>query len=199
MELPPIQQQNSEDAGAKRSLVGRLRTCRRGSTAVEFGLIAAPFFLLVLGIMTVGLHYFTLSALEHAVLTAGRKLRTGEAVRANLTIKDFRELVCDASGGLVPCNEKFVVHIKSGATFADLSPPVSCLTADSLTPGAGKATDTVATQSGGSSDTVLVTACYDWELGQGLWNSLWSLMSVTPTSGQKTIISATTTFRSEPY
>jgi len=180
-------------------VLSRLRKDARGTTAVEFGFVAGPFFLLMLGIITVGLHYFTITSLEYGVAAAARKIRTGEAQKQNMTVASFRQLVCDEAGSYVACDSSLVVHMKQGTTFADLDPPISCLTNGSLTPTGNTGTNAVSTYSGAASATVLVTACYDWQLGFSLWQSLWSLMSVTPTTGDKTIISATTTFRTEPY
>ncbi|MFA5948661.1 MAG: TadE/TadG family type IV pilus assembly protein [Hyphomicrobium sp.] len=186
-------------ATADPGVLSRVRKDARGTTAVEFGLVAGPFFLLMLGIITVGLHYFTITSLEYGVAAAARKIRTGEAQTQNMTVASFRQLVCDEAGSYVACDGNLVIHLKRGATFADLDPPISCLTNGNLTPSGNTAANAVSTYSGAASATVLVTACYNWQLGFSLWRSLWSLLSVTPTSGDKTIISATTTFRTEPY
>src|SRR5262245_61645621 len=97
----------------------------RGTTAVEFAFIAAPFFVMLLGIITVGMHYFTIHSLELGVSSAARKIRTGQAQKAGMTFADFKQLVCDEAGGHIKCN-KLIVHVKSGAQFADLDPPTSC-------------------------------------------------------------------------
>lgn len=169
-----------------------------GTTAIEFALVAGPFFLLVLGIMVVALQYFTTQALDDAVSSAARKLRTGEAQKAGLTLGDFRQLVCDAGAPQVPCDNRLIVHIKSGHVFADLNPPISCVTDGALTPPSGEATDLVSTQSGAASAVVLVTACYNWDAGGSLWTTMLNLMD-PETSKSVTVLSATKAFRTEPY
>jgi Flp pilus assembly protein TadG len=67
-----------------------------GATAVEFALVAMPFFLFAFGILGLGLHFFTNNALEHAVDTAARKIRTGQAQKEGKTLADFKQMVCDA-------------------------------------------------------------------------------------------------------
>ena len=52
----------------RRALLARFRADRRGTTAIEFGFVAAPFFLLMLGIMTIGLQFFTIHSLENLSL-----------------------------------------------------------------------------------------------------------------------------------
>jgi Flp pilus assembly protein TadG len=179
--------------------VRRFRQDCRGSTAVEFGLIAVPFFALVLAMMTIGSHYLAYHSLERGVLEASRLLRTGEAQKAGMDLDDFRELVCNSAGTFISCDERLVVHIRSSQTFAGLAPATSCVTDGALTPSAGSGSDAVSTQSGEDSIAVQVTACYEWEMGAVLWQMLWNLISPTPRVQGKTILSATTAFRSEPY
>jgi Flp pilus assembly protein TadG len=188
-----------------RTMLARWRRDRRGATALEFAFIAAPFFLLLLGIMTVGLQFFTILSLETGVSTAARKIRTGEAQKQGLTLADFRQLLCNAAGSYIKCNSKLVIHVKSGAAFADLDPPVSCTTNGTLTPSAGQSTDPLATYSGAQSAAVLVTACYEWDAGGAMWQGIWNMLTVgpggggSPKSAGKIVIQATTAFRSEPY
>ena len=189
---------------------GRFLSCfgadRRGTTAIEFGAVAAPFLMLMLGIITVGLQFFTTTSLENGVAQASRKIRTGQAQKEGKTFADFRQMVCDEAGSYIKCDTNLVVHVKSGAVFADLNPPTSCLTNGSLTPSSGVGTDPISTSSGTASATVLVTACYAWDFGGTLWQDIWNMLSVGPwaTSGPpriqgKTVIQATSTFRTEPY
>ena len=51
----------------------------RGSAALEFGFIAPIFFVLMLGIMEIGVMTFSQFALQNAVTDAGRLIRTGQA------------------------------------------------------------------------------------------------------------------------
>lgn len=162
-------------------------------------MVATPFFLLMLSIMTVGMQYLTLHSLEQGVADAARKLRTGEAQKAGLTLGDFRNLVCESSGSQIACDNRLVLHIKSGSRFADLAPLTSCITDGALTPPTGAGTDNIRNAAGSASTAVLVTACYDWEMGMALWQSLWNMISPMPTVQGKTILSAATAFRSEPF
>jgi Flp pilus assembly protein TadG len=177
----------------------RFRGDCRGVTAIEFGLVALPFAAMMMGIMTIGLQYFTVYSLENGVADAARKLRTGEAQKAGLTVGDFRKLLCDAAGSYLDCDEHLVVHVTSGATFASLSPPTNCVTDGKLTPSQGQPADKVQTRSGQANAAVLVIACYEWEMGASLWQSVWNLITPLPQTDGKTIVSATTAFRSEPY
>jgi Flp pilus assembly protein TadG len=190
------------DGAVLANIASRWARDASGATAVEFALVVGPFLLLLTGIMAVGLQFFTIHSLEHGVTAAARKLKTGEAQKAGQTFADFRQLVCTEAGSLIPCDDKLVVHVKSGATFADLDPPVSCLTNGKLTPSGGNTGGPVSSYSGGASATVVVTACYDWELGSSLWQTIWNIVAsnqAAPKQAGKTIVSSTIAFRSEPY
>jgi Flp pilus assembly protein TadG len=187
-------------------LIARFGADRRGTTAIEFGAVALPFLLLMLGIMTVGLQFFTTNSLENGVAQAARKIRTGQAQKEGKTFADFRQMVCDEAGSYIKCDSSLVVHVKSGKVFADLDPPTSCLTNGTLTPTNGNGTSPLSDYSGKESATVLVTACYAWDFGGTLWQDVWNMLSAgpwsTPGSARaqgKTIIQATSTFRTEPY
>src|SRR5262249_48636871 len=118
-------------------------------------------------------------------------------------VEDFSKLVCDKAGAFIACNSSnFVVHVKSGAAFSDLDPPVSCETNGNLTPSSASASAPISSYSGGASAAVVVTACYDWNLGSDLWRIIWDLIASDPANarqGGKTILSSTIAFRSEPY
>lgn len=171
----------------------------RGTTAVEFGMVIAPFLLLVMGIITIGFQYLTMHFLEHGIEVAARKLRTGEAQKAGVTLDGFRTLFCEAADVMINCDGHLVIHIKSKKTFAELAPVTSCVTEGELTPPSGNGGDSVRSQAGGASDAVVVSACYEWEMGMSLWQSIWNLISPTPRVQGKMVLSATTAFRSEPY
>ncbi len=161
--------------------------------------MAVPFFALMLAIMTVGLQYLTLHALDQGVAAASRKLRTGEAQKAGKTINDFRQLFCAEAGTFISCDGHLVIHIKNAQTFAGLMPLTQCLNNGVLQPSTGVGTDKVTTVSGNASSAVVVTACYDWEMGSKMWQTIWDVISPTPTTNGKTILSSTATFRAEPY
>jgi Flp pilus assembly protein TadG len=177
----------------------RFRADTRGTTAIELGMVTAPFFLLVLGIMTVGLQFLSAHFLEYGVEAAARKLRTGEAQKAGLTLSGFRELFCDAAGFMIACDDRLVIHVKSGTTFAALTPVTSCVTDGNLTPASGTGSDAIRTRAGGASDAVMVSACYQWDAGMELWQLITNLISPMPVVRGKPVLSAATAFRSEPF
>ena len=65
-----------------KKLLRRFRSNRRGSVAVEFSLIALPFFALLFAIIETALVFFASQVLETAVQDSSRLILTGQAQTA---------------------------------------------------------------------------------------------------------------------
>ena len=59
-----------------RGLLRRFRRDQRGVTAVEFGMVATPFFALLFAIIETALVFWTTQVLETAVTNASRRVYT---------------------------------------------------------------------------------------------------------------------------
>lgn len=97
---------------------------RRGTTAIEFGLIMVPFLGLLLGIFQIGILFFTSEGLDGAVEDAARNIYTGQAQAANITTADaFRTTyLCPASGprllpSFIDCT-KLIIDVRTATSFA---------------------------------------------------------------------------------
>ena len=73
---------SARDDKANRSFLARQRRASLrfrhdtgGVVTIEFALLALPFFMLMFGIILVGLHHFTTFSLENAIDVASRQLR----------------------------------------------------------------------------------------------------------------------------
>ncbi len=110
---------------APRSRVARWLRNDRGATAIEFAIVAVPFFMLVLGTIGIGLYFFTTNSLEHGVEAAARKIRTGEAQKSGLTVGDFKQSVCDGAGSYIDCS-KLSVLVQHASSWSALTPQ-SCV------------------------------------------------------------------------
>ncbi len=60
-------------------LLRRFGRDRRGATAIEFALIALPFFALMMAILETFLTFFASQTIETAVNRGARLIRTGQA------------------------------------------------------------------------------------------------------------------------
>lgn len=160
-----------------------------GATAVEFGIVAMPFLMLLFGIVGVALYFFTTFALENAVEQASRLLRTGQAQQANMTDAQFKAVVCQYVPGYVDCDSKILINVRSFAQ-PDQAPPVTqneCLNNGSLT-------EATTYSPGTASQVVLVSLCYEWEFAR-----IVPFINLGNMNGGSRLIQASTVFRTEPY
>ena len=169
----------------------RFARAERGTTAVEFALIAIPFFVLIFGLMEVTMVFLVTTTLESATEAASRTIRTGEFQTSGSHSKaDFKAAVCAKMSWLATaCSTDMFVDVRTFSNFAALS---------SNTPVAGSSFDPTTTcfTAGAPSDIVLVRAYYRWHLFTPLLNN--ALQNMGSGSGMR-LISSATAFRNEPY
>lgn len=77
-----------------RGLRRGLLRARDGSAAVEFGMVALPFCLMMFSILELGLVFVTDSVLENATIETGRLVRTGQASAQGMTAAQFKSALC---------------------------------------------------------------------------------------------------------
>jgi Flp pilus assembly protein TadG len=127
---------------------GRFARDERAVTAVEFGLLAFPFFAVIGAIMQTSVVFLASQVLESAVHDATRAIRTGQAQASNMTVDDFRSDICSRLYGLFSDCEGLHVRVNVVTNFesASVAPPIPqpCFApcdwseAQTFTPGAGK-------------------------------------------------------------
>jgi Flp pilus assembly protein TadG len=155
-----------------------------GATAVEFGLVAMPFIMMMAAIIDVGSYYLALNALDRGLDDASRFVRTGEAQTQGIissvgvldpkSVAAFKQKVCDKAseaGGNIDCS-KMVVLMASATSWADIAnADQSCTTGTSpnavLKPSA-TASAALTSYVAGTSAFVIVTICYPWEMAKFL-------------------------------
>jgi Flp pilus assembly protein TadG len=160
-----------------------------GATAVEFGLVAVPFLMLLFGIIAVGMFFFTTFSLENAVETAARPIRTGEAQVAGLTKDQFKANVCSLLPVYVDCGSALRVNVQSFAVNAIISPP-ACVDAG----GALVAPADTKYITGTANEIVLVTACLQYSFAGQI-----PFLQLGTMADGSALIQASITFKTEPY
>lgn len=169
-------------------VVRRFGADEQGATAVEFAIVALPFFALMFAIIETALVFFAGQALELAVRNAGRMIRTGQAQQQAMTGDTFKNLICDQVVLLFSCSDGVYVDVKKYDTFAqiDLTPPVD-VNGVFQTAGFGYTP-------GGGGDIVVVRAFYEWPtFVDKLGNDMSNL------ANGKHLLAATAAFRNEPF
>ncbi|TPW32667.1 TadE/TadG family type IV pilus assembly protein [Pararhizobium mangrovi] len=109
----------------------RLLASRDGAAAIEFALLAIPFFLIVFAIIETFVAFTGEQLLENAVDTMGRKLRTGQIVGQTghagtfMNAEQFRTAFCEEIDIMMSCNgsstaPKLLLDVRSFDSFADM-------------------------------------------------------------------------------
>jgi Flp pilus assembly protein TadG len=91
---------------------------RRGASAVEFAIVAAPFFFLLMWLLQLGIYFMTQIALDNGVIVEAETVRAG-LVTGNLpSAATVKAGVVTGAGALVSNNSTLKVEVR---TLADLS------------------------------------------------------------------------------
>ncbi|HEU0061055.1 MAG TPA: TadE/TadG family type IV pilus assembly protein [Hyphomicrobiaceae bacterium] len=179
-------------------LLRRWQAAQSGATAIEFGMVALPFVLLLFGILSVCLYFFTTFTLENAVWQAARAIRTGQVQQSQgdytaATTNDdrkklFKKAMCAKAPSFFNCLGKAVVIVQSNANFGSIVEP-KCATNGVMAEEA-----TAAFDPGNASSVVLVTVCYPWDFGGKL-----PFIRLGNLQNGALLMQASVTFRTEPY
>jgi Flp pilus assembly protein TadG len=172
---------------------GRLHRLRvfarseRGTTAIEFGLLALPFFAIIAAIMETAIVFFAAQILDSGVQDATRLIRTGQAHQAGFTISDFREELCDHLYGMFDC-DTLKIKVTTIATFsaAGVSTPVD--------PDDGTWTIAEAYDQGQGSSVILVEVYYKWPI---ILN--FASFDLADLPDDTRLLGAARVFRNEPF
>ncbi len=159
-----------------------------GSAALEFAIIGPVFFLFLLGIIETGIIFFGNSTLQFAADDVSRQVRTGQVQSANLTAAQFRTIVCNDIGSLLPCNGNLQIDVETFSNFtgASMTPPLDAN--GNLNPNLNKFNPGSACQVG------IVRLFYTWHIITPL---LQPLLGNLP--GGNHLLTASGAFRNEPF
>ena len=161
----------------------RLARKEDGAAAIEFGMVAAPFLLLVFAIMETAIVFFAGQTLETAVADSSRLIMTGQAQTQGFNQSAFKDAVCAKIYGLFDCANGVKIDVKKYNSFnsVDLTPPVDS---------SGNFQNNQTYQPGCPGDIVVVRLFYQWPIYVSLLQNM---------SGNKRLLIATAAFRNEPY
>lgn len=164
------------------------KRAREGSTAVEFAMIALPFFVLLFGILEIGLLLLLDAVVETAVSDAGRLVRTGQAQQQTLTADDIKQKLCgNMSVFAADCPNRAFIDVQVVDSFNDPVAP------DPLASGVFDQSKLVY-KPGGPGDRVLVRIWYEQPI-----ITPFIAQALSRTSDHKVYLTTSLAFRNEPY
>ncbi|EAV44420.1 TadE/TadG family type IV pilus assembly protein [Roseibium aggregatum] len=159
-----------------------------GATAVEFALIAIPFFTVVFGIIEVGLYHFVNRMFDNAVITASREIRTGQAHEGGFNATTFKTHICDNLPDFLCSMDRLVVDVDKVETFA-----LAKSASESLYDEEGNLKEESNYEDAGAGEIVVVNAIYKWPM-------ITSLLALNLADhGNERYLTSTMVFRNEPW
>ena len=193
---PAVTQKLAGDATRRPSSRAFFR-CRKGATAVEFALVAAPFLALLVAILQAALVFFASRVLDEVTEEAARNLMTGQAQQGNVTQANFlNNYVCGGSNtsalvsALFTCS-KIMVNVQNYPDFASANVSSPTLT---FNPTNGNVTNTWSYNTGNPGDVLVIEVIYEWPIVLGPLGMNLSNLS----DGNRELVSVAV-FKSEPY
>ncbi len=191
-----------------RCVPNKLLVDRRGATAVELALVAAPLFFLIFAILELSIVFVLSLNLSNAAATLGRQLRVGQIIApgasvttssgTQLDVADFKTALCN-NMGFVPyatCMIQLQVDVRTLSSFQNQTPP------NPISGGAFNTTG-LCFYSGAASNIVEFRAYYLWPvITPVILSALANVTSVVTSTGTSTgtwfSISVTEVFKNEP-
>lgn len=134
----------------------------RGSTAVEFAILAPLFIGLLISILETGIYFFAQNVLQAAAVQSGRSFLTGQAQASNLTEAQFVSRVCPSIQALFNCGS-LMVDVNTYASFSAANVSTPTLTYNAQ----GQVTNGWSYNPGTAGQIMVVRLLYQWPVITG--------------------------------
>lgn len=172
---------------------------RKGATAIEFALLAMPFFIVLFASIETFVAFAGEQLLANATDTLARKIRTGEITSAT-TETEFRQAFCDEISILMTCSATEVTA--PAKLYLDVRKITDLGNFPDAVPRVGSDLDTsgFTFAPGGSGEITMVRAYYRWEVITDLVRPyVTKLRPAGDSMPRDYLMVATATFRNEEY
>ena len=103
----------------------RLGRSEDGVAAIEFAILAVPFFLLLFAIIESCVAFAAEQVLDNAVDDMGRRLRTGQITvgsgqPTDMTEAEFRAAFCQEISVMLDCDDKLYLDVRTFTDFSEI-------------------------------------------------------------------------------
>ncbi len=182
----------------------RFRRDRDGGVAIEFAILAIPFFLLVFAIIETCVAFAAEQTLNYAVDTLGRQLRTGQITfntgeATDVTEEQFKTQFCSELSIMIACGDdvdnRLFIDLKSYASFGAMPTKVPRKSGD----WGDLDTTGFAFNPGGSASINMLRAFYKWRVTADLVRPYITNIRVDGSLPEYYLIVSTTAYRNEAY
>ncbi|MGD9481391.1 TadE/TadG family type IV pilus assembly protein [Shinella sp. G-2] len=175
----------------------RLLVRRDGATAIEFAILAIPFFMITFASIETFTAFMGEQVLANATETMARKIRTGEA--AGWTKDQFRTAFCQEIKILMPCSAtevatpaKLFIDVRSFTSYASIPSAVPIVDSD-------LDTTNFAFNPGKQKSINIVRAYYRWDIVTDLVRPMLSNVKTKNGSKQNYLMVSTAVVQNEDY
>lgn len=187
--------------------IKRIKKSESGSTALEFGILAIPFFMIIAATIETLIAFAGEQLLVNAVDKMSRQLRTGQITfnqgqPTDLTEAEFRELFCNEIKIVLSCSEvispdqKLYIDLKNVVNYSDIDvgiPKVSAAAYSELD------TSGFTYSPGGSGSINVLRVYYKWDVTIDLIRPYITNIRPGTEGSEYYLMVATTAFRNEGY
>lgn len=181
-----------------KGLRDRFLANREGSAAIEFAILALPFFIMVFASIETFVAFTGEQLLANATDTMARRIRTGE-ITAATSKQDFRKAFCEEIKILMPCSaseaatpDKLFIDVRSFTSYADIPKAVPITDGD-------LDTTSFKFEPGGKKTINIVRAYYRWDVVTDLVRPMLSNVRTADGSRQNYLMVATAIVQNEDY
>ncbi len=174
----------------ERVLPRRFLANEDGVYAIEFAMIALPFFTLLFMIFEVSFTIFANQMLDNAVGDASRMIRTGQAHQQGFNQAKFKTEICGRLPGLFDCDNYLHTDVRTFSTFKSAAATESPLNEEGDEIDKGK----LSYSQGGAGDIVVVRTYYEWPMINPISGNIFSNLS----NGRR-LLASVSAFRNEPF
>lgn len=195
-------QENARKRSLGRFSIVRVRRDENGATAIEFALLAIPFFLLIFAIIETCIAFAAEQTLNYAVDKLGRELRTGQitfntGASTDITEDEFRTRLCNEVSIVFTCgsdvNNRLFFDLQNYSSFASIPTDVPLSSGRLDTSGFNF-------NPGGPSTINVLRAYYAWKVTADLFRPYIANVKLAGSSDENHyLIVATTAYRNEAY
>ncbi|MGE0282029.1 MAG: TadE/TadG family type IV pilus assembly protein [Rhizobiaceae bacterium] len=177
-----------------RSAFARFQRDRDGATAIEFGILAIPFCLLLFAILESCISFAAQQVMSNVTDNIARQIRTGRLPAADNNTTAMKTKICNELAIIVSsCSTNLVIDLRAFDTYA-----LAAAAAPIKLKGTGATQDIDETnfdvKAGGAKTKNMLRVFYRWPVMTDLLR-----LSMSNIRQKQTLLFATTTWKNEPF